>query len=250
MERIGRNYMIRAAIFDIDNTLYNFGHANLCAMETVREYCRRSFGLEEPRFQEYYQKAWDIAAKRVGSDTAAIHNRLIRFQCMMELLKQPIFPHAKALSCGYWEAVLAHAIPFPGIAELFQNLKENQIRIGIGTDMTAYIQYRKLEVLGLSSYIDMVVTSEEAGVEKPHPKFFGLCVEKAGCLAEECVFIGDSIKKDVNGAIAAGLQGIWYTMGREPEEALSFPYIRSFEEYKDFDWITKGLEEYDAIHRI
>lgn len=232
--------MIKAVIFDIDNTLYDFDHANLCAMETVREYCRHSFNLEEPLFQEYYQKAWNRAMERVGSDTAAIHNRLLRFQCMMELLEQPVFPHAKILCCEYWDTVLAHTKPFPGIVELFQALKAKQIRIGIGTDMTAYIQYRKLEVLGLSPYIDMVVTSEEAGVEKPHPKFFGLCVEKAGCFAEECVFIGDNVKKDVNGAVAAGLQGIWYTMGKEPEEALSFPYIRSFEDYGDFDWIPKG----------
>lgn len=232
--------MIKAVIFDIDNTLYDFDHANLCAMETVREYCRHSFNLEEPLFQEYYQKAWNRAMERVGSDTAAIHNRLLRFQCMMELLEQPVFPHAKILCCEYWDTVLAHTKPFPGIEELFQTLKAKQIRIGIGTDMTAYIQYRKLEVLGLSPYIDMVVTSEEAGVEKPHPKFFGLCVEKAGCFAEECVFIGDNVKKDVNGAVAAGLQGIWYTMGKEPEEVLPFPYIRSFEDYEDFDWIPKG----------
>lgn len=232
--------MIKAVIFDIDNTLYDFDHANLCAMETVREYCRHSFNLEEPLFQEYYQKAWNRAMERVGSDTAAIHNRLLRFQCMMELLEQPVFPHAKILCCEYWDTVLAHTKPFSGIVELFQALKAKQIRIGIGTDMTAYIQYRKLEVLGLSPYIDMVVTSEEAGVEKPHPKFFGLCVEKAGCFAEECVFIGDNVKKDVNGAVAAGLQGIWYTMGKEPEEVLPFPYIRSFEDYEDFDWIPKG----------
>lgn len=232
--------MIKAVIFDIDNTLYDFDHANLCAMETVREYCRHSFNLEEPLFQEYYQKAWNRAMERVGSDTAAIHNRLLRFQCMMELLEQPVFPHAKILCCEYWDTVLAHTKPFSGIVELFQALKAKQIRIGIGTDMTAYIQYRKLEVLGLSPYIDMVVTSEEAGVEKPHPKFFELCVEKAGCFAEECVFIGDNVKKDVNGAVAAGLQGIWYTMGKEPEEVLPFPYIRSFEDYEDFDWIPKG----------
>ncbi len=222
--------MLKAVIFDIDNTLYDFDNANLYGMEAVREYCRRSFGLEELKFQEYYQKAWNMAEGRVGADTAAIHNRLLRFQCMMELLEQPVFPHAKALCCEYWDTVLAHTKPFPGIVELFRSLHERQIRIGIGTDMTAYIQYRKLEVLGLSPYIDNVVTSEEAGAEKPHPKFFGLCVEKAGCLAGECAFIGDNLKKDVNGAIAAGLQGIWYTMGKEPEQEMPFPVIRSFED--------------------
>ncbi len=233
--------MIKAVIFDIDNTLYDFDKANACGMAMARDYCRRSFGLDEPLFQEYYRKAWHLAERRVGMDTAAIHNRMLRFQCMMELLEQPLFPHAKVLCCGYWDTVLSHMEPSPGIMQLCRTLKEKQIRIGIGTDMTAYIQYRKLEELGLSSYIDMIVTSEEAGVEKPHPDFFRLCVEKAGCLAEECAFVGDNLKKDVEGAIAAGLHGIWYSQGKEPEPGLQFPVIRSFQE--DPGWLeAEGLK--------
>lgn len=29
-----------------------------------------------------------------NSDTAAIHSRMLRMQCMLELLEQPLFPHA------------------------------------------------------------------------------------------------------------------------------------------------------------
>ena len=221
--------MIKTVIFDIDNTLYDFARANRFGMEAVRDYCRRSFGLEEPHFREYYRKAWRMAGERVGSDTAAIHNRMLRFQCMMELLGKPLFPHVKTLACTYWDTVLEQMKPYPGIAELFRTLHEDQIRIGIGTDMTAYIQYRKLEELGVAPYVDLVVTSEEAGVEKPDPKFFGLCAEKAGCAAEECAFIGDNVKKDVQGSIAAGMHGIWYSQGKEPEAGLMYPVIRSFE---------------------
>lgn len=229
--------MIKAVIFDIDNTLYDFDKANTYGMGMVREYCRRCFGLEEPQFQEYYRRAWHLAERRVGTDTAAIHNRMLRFLCMMELLEKPLFPHAKNLCCGYWDTVLDNMEPSPGIVQLCQTLKEKHICIGIGTDMTAYIQYRKLEELGLSSYIDMIVTSEEAGVEKPHPDFFRLCVEKTGCLAEECAFIGDNLKKDVQGAITAGLHGIWYSQGKEPEPGLGFPVIRSFEEEQELSWL-------------
>lgn len=162
---------------------------------------------------------------------------MLRFQCMIELLGRPLFPHVKTLACAYWDTVLEQMKPYPGIIRLFQTLHEDQIRIGIGTDMTAYIQYRKLEELGVSPYVDLVVTSEEAGVEKPDPKFFGLCAEKAGCSAEECAFIGDNVKKDVQGSIAAGMHGIWYSQGAEPEEGLPYPVISSFEraeEVKNF----------------
>jgi beta-phosphoglucomutase-like phosphatase (HAD superfamily) len=55
------------------------------------------------------------------------------------------------------------------------------VRVGVGSDMTADWQFRKLERLGLLDRIDFAVTSEEAGVEKPAPGFFALCLEKAGC---------------------------------------------------------------------
>ena len=99
---------------------------------------------------------------------------------------------------GKWPyAMIGHAKPCPGLLEFLQILKSRQIRIGIGTDMTASIQYKKLRKLGLAPFIDFIVTSQEAGVEKPHPHFFDVCLEKAGCLPEECAFIGDNRKKDV-----------------------------------------------------
>ena len=54
---------------------------------------------------------------------------------------------------------------------------------------------KKLSALGLDSYIDFIVTSEEAGIEKPDSHLFDICVEKAGFSANECAFIGDSLKK-------------------------------------------------------
>ena len=94
--------------------------------------------------------------------------------------------------------------------------------------MTAYIQYKKLESLGAAPYIDFMVSSEEAGVEKPHPHLFEICVEKAGVQAVECAFIGDNVRKDIEGAWESGMKGIWYTQEKEPPEHRYFPTIRSF----------------------
>lgn len=226
--------MVKAVIFDIDNTLYDYDRADAHGRKAVSDYCRNWFDLEDAKTQEFYLEAWKIAEQRVGTDTAAIHNRMIRFQCMMELLGRPLFPHVQNLYHAYWDAMLAHMKPYPGVERVFQKLREMHIKIGIGTDMTAYIQYRKLEKLGLSAYIDMIVTSEEAGVEKPHPDFFRLCVEKAGCAAQEAVFIGDNLKKDVAGAAAGGLHGVWYSCGKQPDRDMSFPVIHTFEDDRVF----------------
>lgn len=120
-----------------------------------------------------------------------------------------------------------------------EELKNRHIRIGIGTDMTASIQYKKLLKLGLAPYIDFIVTSQEAGVEKPHPHFFDICLEKAGCLPEECAFVGDNQKKDVKGALDHGMLGIWYSQEKEPEGTFDFPVIASYTDLKGFLCLLK-----------
>ena len=222
--------MIKAVIFDIDNTLYSYDENHIYGMEALAVYCRDSFGITTDEMQACYRKAGRIMTVRIGTDTAAIHSRMLRMQCMLELLEQPLFPHARNMYHAYWDTFIQHIQSNPGILEFMKELKKRKIRIGIGTDMTAYVQYRKLEAIGVTSYIDFIVTSEEAGVEKPTPHLFELCVEKAGVPAGECAFIGDNLTKDVKGAWDNGLKGICYAKWIEQQEETEYPVIQSFDE--------------------
>ena len=155
--------MIKAVIFDIDNTLYSYDENHIYGMEALAVYCRDSFGITTDEMQACYRKAGRIMTDRIGTDIAAIHSRMLRMQCMLELLEQPLFPHARNMYHAYWDTFIQHIQSNPGILEFMKELKKRTIRIGIGTDMTAYVQYRKLEAIGVTSYIDFIVTSEEAG---------------------------------------------------------------------------------------
>ncbi len=221
---------IKAVIFDIDNTLYSYDENHVYGMKAMEDYCKSAFGISREEMDGFYKKAGRIVIDRIGREAAAIHSRLLRTQCMLELMGQPLFPHARNMYHAYWDTLIRQSQPTRGSLELIRELKKRNIRIGIGTDMTAYIQYKKLEALGVAPYVDFIVTSEEAGVEKPHPRFFELCVEKAGLCADECAFIGDSLKKDVEGASGNGLKGIWYTQEEDLREEIKYPWIRSFAE--------------------
>lgn len=226
--------MIKTVIFDIDNTLYDYDKNHLLGMKALTDYCRSEFNLGEKEALACYDRAMEIASRRIGTDTAAIHSRMLRFQCMTELLEKPLFPHVENMYHAYWDTMIGHAKPCPGLLEFLEILKNRQIRIGIGTDMTASIQYKKLRKLGLALFIDFIVTSQEAGVEKPHPHFFDVCLEKAGCLPEECAFIGDNRKKDVQGALDHGMRGIWYSQEKVQEKNPDFPVIVSYTDTKEF----------------
>ncbi len=67
---------------------------------------------------------------------------------------------------------------------------------------------------GLSRYIDLVVTSEEAGVEKPDPIIFQHALEKGHLRPERCVHIGNAPEIDVLGARNAGITPIWLDRNR------------------------------------
>ena len=63
----------------------------------------------------------------------------------------------------------------------------------------------KLTRLGLAGWFDLVIDSQELGVEKPDPALFAFALERLGVPAEATVHVGDFFHIDVMGARAAGL---------------------------------------------
>ncbi len=224
--------MTKAVFFDIDGTIYDYSRANALAVEKVKEYCECKLEISALEYEQMIKEAQKTAHSRIGGG-AALHNRLIRFQCLLELMEKPLFPHAENLYHCYWNTLISAAEPEPGLLDVFEELKKRGIYVGIGTNMTADIQYRKLDSLGLGPWIDGIVTSEEVGVEKPDKKLFLLCAQKAGVSPQECVFIGDSVKDDILGACHAGMEGVLYQKEdgeREENSAGMYTVIHHFDE--------------------
>jgi putative hydrolase of the HAD superfamily len=198
--------MIKAVIFDVDNTLYSFDDAHKIAFAKLLDYVEQNLDISLERFVELHEHF----KTAMPQNNSVCHNRLVRFQKILETQNLPLYPHALEMYRIYWDTLVEAAVPSSGALSTLEGLKQRGIRVGIGTDMTARIQFVKLTKLGLLPYIDFIVSSEEACAEKPDSKFFSVCVEKAGCEAKECMFVGDSIKKDALGATNAGIVGIWY----------------------------------------
>lgn len=215
--------MIKTVIFDVDNTLYSYTKAHEKAFEALQAYAERELEIPRDIFADLHKRTQNELSEYMG-DTAALHNRCIRYQIMLESRGLPLHPHVLRMNDLYWNTLLDAAVPSDGAPETLGMLKEQGIRVGIGTDMTARIQFEKLKVLGLLPYIDFLVSSEEAGAEKPAPSFFDRCAEKAKARREECLFVGDSLKKDVLGAMDAGFKAVWYCP-KESESQADVPQI-------------------------
>lgn len=173
--------MVKAFFFDLDDTLYDYTTADILAKEAVREYCLQNLSISGAVYDRQLAKAYVVAEERIGRECASVHNRLIRYQCMLEMLKKPLFPHAYKMYRLYWDTLMKQMTLEEGVSLVMKQLKEQGVYVGICTNMTAEIQYQKIEKLGITRWIDGVVTSEEAGVEKPDYRIFSLCREKAEC---------------------------------------------------------------------
>ena len=210
--------MIKTVIFDIDNTLYNFDAADKAGMEAVYRYVYEQFGWEKESFKAVYSDMMKELFDEIG-EIGAAHNRLLRFERILEERNLPLSPHAMKMYSLYWDTLIERSEISPGAEETIRALKEKGIRVGIGSDMTAWVQYRKLEKLGLLPYFDFVVTSEESNADKPAAAFYALCLRKAQCEAGECIYVGDNYWKDYRGSMDAGIHPLWFVPPHLEEKA-------------------------------
>ena len=89
----------------------------------------------------------------------------------------------------------------------------NQLRkshlLALVTNGAACLQREKLAASGLGDYFEAVVVSADLGVAKPDASVFEHALSELGVESEHAVMVGDSISKDVDGALAVGLGAIW-----------------------------------------
>lgn len=201
--------MIKTVVFDLDNTLYDYDKVNTLAEKKLIEKLKASFAVEDEAAALLIKKAKQNVKKQLG-EVGASHNRLLYMQNICEQLGVKPAIYAMELYDTYWDCMLEEMQLYPYVRELLERLKQKDIKIGLLTDLTAHIQYRKLKKLGIESYFDYIVTSEEAGAEKPSAKMFELMLQKTGNKPEEMLMIGDSLEKDIKGAEKCGMQTLLF----------------------------------------
>lgn len=204
--------MIKAVVFDLDNTVYNYDECHSLAMCRLQDYACNLYKMEKEEFETCFDSARKEVKNLLGN-TGAAHNRMLYMQIFLEKIHSNPVEGALELYDIYWNTMLEQMEPFPYVTSLMKWLKQNNISIGVLTDLTAHIQHRKIKELGIASYIDVIVTSEEAGKEKPSLCAFKRIKTKLGCKANEILMIGDSQAKDIDGATGAGMHAILFELG-------------------------------------
>lgn len=204
----------KALLLDIDNTLYDYNFTHAIAKRNTIKFCIDKFNMKKDEIELAYKKAREKVHIEL-SETAASHNRLLYFQKMCENLETNPLQHSIDIYNVYWDTFLENIKPFEGIYDLLEKYKD---KICLVTDLTAHIQYRKINTLKLSRYCSAIVTSEEAGREKPHPYMFLQALHKLNIKPNEACMIGDNYQKDIFGAANIGMDTIWLNHENKQEK--------------------------------
>lgn len=199
----------KGIIFDLDDTLYDYRILEKKAYIQVEEFALKQLGIERKIFRDSLLKAKKEIKARLPY-SASGHNRLLYFQRILEISDYCMLSVAIDLEEVFWSYVLTHMELNKDAEELLDYCKGRKMKIGICTDLTVGIQLKKIKKLGLEKWMDCLVTSEEAGIEKPAMEIFHLCLEKMGLDSEEVIYIGDSYEKDIMGALRTGMKAIWF----------------------------------------
>lgn len=201
--------MIKGFIFDLDDTLYDYKSANEYATNSVRDWLFVNKKVEGETFDRLFNESKKII-KYNTENQAASHSRMLYFQKLCELLNWKPTECALELYDVYWNSFLELMKIEDGVIELFDLLKSKNLKIAICTELTAQIQHRKIRRLAIDRYIDVLVTSEEAGSEKQNINIFNLTLKKLMLHSKEVIYIGDSYVKDYLGAQSAGMTAYLY----------------------------------------
>jgi FMN phosphatase YigB (HAD superfamily) len=180
-------------LFDFDNTLYPYDPCNNAAINKVLMVASKRFNLHINIVLEAYEAARKTVKRRVGC-VASSHSRLLYFHCMLEELGLGSqVEEALRLEQLYWRMYIIRMQLFPNAIDFIHNLRSYGIKLGLVTDLTAQIQFRKLVALGISSMFDAVVASEETIGEKETGAPYNLMSEKLNFKENDVIWmIGDS----------------------------------------------------------
>lgn len=198
-------------IFDYGHSLgYEHGFSDLAGAEAVLKHASSNpRGVTAQAIGELATRLYAMG-KPAREHDMEIHNHMVD-HFVYEYLGVETGMTDSEREKVFWDAA-SPAIAMPNAAMLLDYLAEKGIRTAVISNISfggETLRDRLSRILPNNAF-EFVIASSDYGVRKPHPLIFELALNKAGILAADAWYCGDSPVFDVDGAASAGVFPVWY----------------------------------------
>jgi len=195
---------LKAVLFDMDNTLFDFVAAKLEACREILSYIGREKGdmAREPSelFGYFLRGTYGFEDYENIRDYMQERN-LFTAQSYRECCE--IYEREK----------LQNLELYPAVTDTLDKLKGLGLKLVVITDADRHHALARLTRVGLLNYFDLLVAADMTGTQKPDPAHFLFALEAIGIKPGETLVVGDSIKRDMAPARKLGLKTAYASYG-------------------------------------
>ena len=196
--------MIKAIIFDLDQTLIDFMRMKRLSCEAAMD-AMISAGLKISKkkgmsvlfdlYSQYgleYQRIFQVFMKKVHGriDYGIMASGIVAYRRVKEGL----------------------LYPYPNVVSTLNQLKK-KYKLVILSDAPRIQAWIRLAAMGMQDMFDLVVTFDDTKVKKPGKKPFMYVLKKLKLKSNECVMVGDSLKRDISAAKKLGFKTVFAKYG-------------------------------------
>lgn len=137
--------------------------------------------------------------------------------------RETLLPHCEEIA-HMWEVTFFHRRLRPRVKEMLGELKAMGLKLGVISNTAALYQvFDTLEEYGIRDFFQDVTLSSVTGFRKPCRDIFTVALRQVRSAPEECVYVGDTVSRDVIGSKKAGFAAaiqIGSQLTKEKDQAL------------------------------
>ncbi|MFT4250075.1 MAG: HAD family hydrolase [Candidatus Woesearchaeota archaeon] len=216
--------MIKGIVFDLDNTLEEFTEHEEVVEQEMASLLQQRYGIDPVRFVRIFDMI----------KTGYLHSRSLPQDYGRDVWFKETLAHFDVFDADiaslvdmYWDLLLSKVQLYQGVPELLADLKRS-FRLGILSDSDGdrYWKEKRIKQLHIGSFFDAIVTSDDVGANKPHPRGFIEVCKQLGVLTSQAVMVGDHPEVDHVMAKELGMVTVWVTEGlSEQQKQRSYEYV-------------------------
>ena len=190
--------MIRAIIFDLDNTLTDFMKMKRAAIDAAVDGMLDA-GLTLSR-EEVATRIYQVY-DREGIEYQQVFDRFLN-----EQLGRIDYKILSSAIVAYRRARDSYLVLYPHVNITLLELLKRGLKLAVVSDAPRLQAWTRLAQLQLHHLFDTIVAFEDTGERKPSPKPFERAIEVLGIAPGEAIMVGVWPERDVVGAAKVGIK--------------------------------------------